>query len=79
MTFYKLKVKPVEAIQYTGENHKEIAEFLRDCDFRMNTTLEVRVLGKEWVDVDPSDWITRGDEGAYVYIDEIFKQGFEVA
>lgn len=78
----RTKPKEVEAIQYTGDNFKEVNDFV--CGALVNGIPALRYIGVILVTenyneaVDPGYWIVKHDEYDYrAYCDDEFKENFE--
>ena len=84
---YRLKTRPVEAMQFTGDNERDISSWLGTSQVLLGPESNGAVLKiwlpefVAWIIVHPFRWIVKKpNEGAYkldIYSDEDFKQVFE--
>ena len=79
---YRKKPIVVEAIQFTGNNFKEILEFIGGIDERNKTNIHRDCIFIKTLEGDmkasPSDWIIKGIKGEFYPIkDDIFKETYE--
>ncbi len=76
----KLRKKPIEidGIQWTGENVKEVEEFIGDHGYVKGRYVEIGTLEGLMV-ASPEDWILKGIQGEfYPCKDDIFRMTYEL-
>lgn len=75
---YKMKVAPVEAIQWTGDNVQEIKDFCRQYAlFLRDTELYIRVDERK-IYVVPGEFIVRRTDGSFYPLDKhVFEKAYE--
>ena len=76
---YRKRPIIVEAIQYTGQNGREVADFMGcQAPYITNNNLIIGTLEGIMTAI-PSDWIIRGIKGEYYACKEdIFKDSYEI-
>ena len=92
---YRMKSAEIDAIQYTGNNEQEVADFLNvpfsalhtsvdailrsDGDYRENTHIQINT-PEGTKTADCGDWIIKGEKGEfYPCKPDIFEETYEVA
>ena len=79
MPSYKLRANPVDAVQWTGENAKEVTELLDDHLFALGKQLLVSTVTGTRI-VNEGEWIVKSPPGTIqVFDNESFNYGFEKA
>lgn len=75
---YKMKVLPVEAIQWTGDNVQEVKDFCRQFAlFLRDAELYIRVDGRK-IYVVPGEFIVRRTNGSFYPLDKhVFEETYE--
>lgn len=81
---FRVKVKPFEAMQFTGANEREICDWLGTSQVMLGpesfgATLKVYFKDYgDWLTIHPSRWIVKkADDNLDVYTDVDFKDEFE--
>lgn len=75
---YKMKVAPVEAIQWTGDNIQEVKDFCRQYAlFLRDAELYIRVDGRKLY-AAPGDFIVRRTDGQFCPLSKhVFEETYE--
>jgi hypothetical protein len=78
MPMFRKKPVVIEAIQYTGNNYKEVAEFMqRTVTWFEGESLEIKTL-EGVMTAGIGDWIIKGIKGEfYPCKDDIFRRTYE--
>lgn len=79
MNWYRLKPKPVQAVQFVSGKPKAIRDFCPDArPVKYGNKVEQFLIGKECTPLDPGDWLTREPGGCFeVYTPKDFEDLYE--
>lgn len=79
MALYRKKPVVIEAMQWTGNNRRDIFEFCPDAQWRDNTGMEIYTL-EGHLHASEHDWIIKGVKGEfYPCKPDIFEATYELA
>jgi hypothetical protein len=84
-TKYRKKPVVIEAIQWTGRNINELADFLGDClgPIERRPDYTPKIKGRNdatyfWVSIYPFDWVYKNSDGIFhVSTDKWFQNDYE--